>query len=406
MYTFQISLADLRNLAHWCSDEVPAPLRELYACGDIFQLPWPSIRFIDPREGGIDDLNDFLHQHAPPMQFPRQVRSPVCLGPRMIPFAYHNDSYYCLDCDPVLEEGGVLHQVVNVSLHTGKVKIVEKTLLVFLEKGLKKCCKDIERNRHAEGNAMLQEKANPDAAMEKMVETYQNLLAAGGISPQAVAVFEEFLGKMGGGLPAAQEAHTATAPLELTRQAEALLAQNPRQHPVQKVCARLVELYMKHAEADDPVREGGKLIERINGTSCALSDEAIHSYETGLGVTFPADLRALLLAHGLIAHGGERPNSLGLASDLIENCRQLNRIFTEDFEEEDWALWPGTRTPVMGRHLIPIGWDEPILCYDLNPGEGGVVGQLVSVDIEDSTCKVEYPGLLALLEQSIREIEH
>jgi cell wall assembly regulator SMI1 len=194
--------------------------------------------------------------------------------------------------------------------------------------------------------------------------------------------------------------------VELKNQAQKLLDQNPATHPVQDACARLLNLYIKYAESPDPSNRRENLISRIARTHGRLTEDDISHFEIKLGVAFPEDLRALLLAHEFIAHGGQRPNAVGVAPDIVANCNQLNELFKDgQNSEEDWSLWPGTRVPVMGTHLIPIGWGEPMLCYDLKPGPGGVVGQLVSVDIEDSTCKVEYPSLLAFLEESIREIE-
>lgn len=158
---------------------------------------------------------------------------------------------------------------------------------------------------------------------------------------------------------------------------------------------------MESIPPDDPILQ----MERIRETSAGLSEEAILRYERSLGVVFPEDLHALLVAQEFIAHGGKYAGSLGISWNLVEDCRQMNEAMTEFIDEEAWALWPGTCVPVMGKNLIPIGWEAPRLCYDLNPGEGGIVGQLVSVDVECATCKVEYPSLLALLEQSIREIE-
>jgi cell wall assembly regulator SMI1 len=451
MYTFKTVLSELELLTGWCGQAIPEPLCELYSYGEVYAYPWSGgIDFIDPRTNCFKNHDELLHKHAPPMQLPPQVRGPVHYGPKMVPFAYYADSYYCLDCDPVLEEGGVLHQVVNVSYRTGKVKVVEKNLLAFLEKGLKKRKKEIEEDRKAdaERNANLNSsggnsKEKPDAdemppAMAGFAEKFMKMIgdgmnalqskAAAGEAPSTVeeagAMFDI------AGFKEANRAHReeylATLPKPesvsqdveaLRQQAQALIAQNPKIHPVQKACARLLELYVEHAECPAPYlyyeeqytegiesEEGPKLIERIKGTSEGLSDEAIHAYENALGVTFPEDLRALLQAHEFIAHGGRYHDSLGISRYVAEECQDLNEVFAEYKTEEDWALWPGTRVPVMGKNLIPIGWEEPKLCYDLNPGPGGVVGQLVSVDNEDSTCKVEYPSLLAMLEDSIREI--
>jgi hypothetical protein len=460
MHTFRISMSELNKLIHWCGEEVPAPLRELYAGGDIFRYPWTSIDFIDPRENAIENHDTLMHRYAPPMQLPKQVRGPVHFGPGMVPFAYHGDSYYCLDCDPVLEEGGILHQVVNVSCHTGKVKVVEKSLLAFLEKGLKQQKKDIQKDQLAQAKAKSEQNESLNAVLDQHIEALRNKILSGLATPAEAAFAEKFFGISVGepgtvrskaepaeapdvgnerapelmpktaleGNPESRDADLAASPQSLPdmqdveekrQQAYALIAQNPKAHPVQKACVRLLELYAEYADCAAPSTHDEDedmadilpddeiiLMERVNGTSAGLSEEAVLRYEKGLGVVFPEDLRALLAAHEFIAHGGRYAGSLGISWNLVEDCRQMNQAIADFIDEEAWALWPGTRAPVMGKNLIPIGWEEPCLCYDLNPGAGGVVGQLVSVDIECTTCKVEYPSLLALLEQSIREIEH
>jgi cell wall assembly regulator SMI1 len=441
MFTYRILPDEFNELADWCGSAVPAPLREFYS-QPIYEHPWEGVSFPDPRHIHLRDLND-MFDTTPPLQVPPQVREPVSCGPKLIPFASVAHSYYCLDCDPVLEAGGVLHQVVRVSFHTGKITVVASNLETLLRQGLE----TLEKQSGEPPQGGTHDELDFGSAVENSLAGFRQKAAAGEISPAFATFAESFMGMITEGMNAIQtrteagmapqsfdeaaalfhpetlkDAHKArmeeylqslprlpprlTDCAELKTQAHILIKQNPHQHPVQKACARLMESYVAHAEMADPSFGENKLIERINDTTEGLGEEAIQEYEEGLGITFPEDLRALLLAHEFIAHGGERASYLGLASDLVENCRQLNELFAEDADEEDrWALWPGTRTPVMGKHLIPIGWDEPMLCYDLNPSSGGVVGQLVSVDIECSTCQVEYPSLLAFLEESIREVE-
>jgi len=447
MYEFSISKSELEKLPLIYGNNVPTPIVELYGVSSIHKYPLGSVEFTNPREliGYIGNHDKLLHTDAPPLQIPPEVKKPVHYGPLKIPFAYRADSYYCLDCDPCLECGGVLYQILNISMRTGKVKIVASDLAEFLEIELKKQKKIIQKEK--EKKARTESEYNANEYIDKTAEQLRKKPDSGDGTPVMGFFVEKFMGMVGNGLSALQEkveigkeprsieeagalfqpestkvvnriylnAYLKTLPQvspritdadELKRRAQAFLAQNPQVHPVQQACARLLELYVMYAERHDPAHESGRLIDRINDVSEGLSEDAICRYEKGIGVTFPEDLRALLLSHEFFPHGGERANSLGIPHDLIESCRQLNQIFTEDIGEEDhWALWPCTRVPVMGKHLIPIGWDEPMLCCDLNPGPGGVVGQLVSVDIEDSTCKVEYPSLLAFLEESIREIE-
>jgi hypothetical protein len=449
MYEFSISESELEKLTLIYGDNVPKPIVELYGISSIHKYPLGTVEFINPRElvDYIGNHDKILHTDAPALQIPPEVKKTVHYGPLKVPFAYHADSYYCLDCDPCLECGGFLYQVLNISMRTGKVKVVASDLAGFLEIELKKQKKIIQKEQKEKGKVESTDNANFDASINTAMDQRRNKSDSADATPAMGSFVEKFMGMVGNGLSALQErvevgrgphsieeagalfqfestkeanrtylnAYLKTLPEvspritdvnELKRRAQVFLAQNPQVHPVQQACARLLKLYVMYAERPDPAHEKGRLIDRINDVSEGLSEDAICCYEKGIGVTFPDDLRAFLLSHEFFPHGGERANSLGIPHDLIENCRQLNQIFNEDLGEEDhWALWPCTRVPVMGTHLIPIGWDEPMLCYDLNPGPGGEVGQLVSVDIEDSTCKVEYPSLLALLEESIREIE-
>lgn len=449
MYEFSISESDLEKLSLLYGDQVPLPIIELYRVSHIHKYPLGTVEFTNPREliNYISNHDELLHSDAPPLQIPPEVNKTVHFGPSKVPFAYHADSYYCLDCDPCLDGGGVLYQVLNISMRTGKVKVVASDLVEFLEKELKKQKKYIQREFDKKATNESQQDSSFNTGIGNFTEKSYERVASGEATPAFDSFTKKFMGIVGNGMNAllqrvdAEEvpcsieeagelfksesirecsrtyldAHLKTPPQvlprisdtnELKRRAQAFLAQNPRQHPAQQACARLLELYVMHAEMPDPAHEAGILIERINDTSEGLSEETICHYEEGIGVRFPEDLRALLLAHEFFAHGGTRANSLGIPHNLVESCQQLNQIFTEDCGEEDhWSLWPGTRVPVMGKHLIPIGWDEPMLCYDLSPGSDGVVGQLVSVDIEDSTCKVEYTSLIALLEESINEIE-
>lgn len=441
MFSYRVPAEDLAALVSLWGAAMPAPLQAFYR-QQIYEHPWEGIAFSDPRHVDLRRLNDQLAS-APPLQVPPQVRQPVCFGPALVPFADWSDLYYCLDGNPAQETGGVLHQVLSVSLHTGRVRVVAGSLAAFLTQGLEKLEEQMEAGSRGEAADDL----DFGSAVENSLADFRQKIAAGEVSPAFGSFAESVMGMLGDGMQAIQaraeagnpprsfEAASALFRPELLRpaleaaraaslqslpqlppritdipqlkaQAEALLARNPRRHPVQEACARLLESYIAHAENADPCCTERPLIERINDTCEGLAEETIQQHEADFGIIFPDDLHALLQAHAFIAHGGEWLDTLGLAPNVAETCQQINEILAEDAaEEEHWALWPGTRFPVLGRHLIPIGWEEPLLCYDLNPGPGGMVGQLVSVDIEEATCKVEYPGLVALLEESIRQIE-
>jgi cell wall assembly regulator SMI1 len=364
------------ELADFYGFPPPEPLYELYSVGVLPSAAWSTISFIEVSQvkSYIGWYNQELAEIKTLVKVPEGVRAPVRFGPEMVPFAAYGESLYCIDCNPDLEHNGNLHQIVSISTHSGKVKIAAPSMVDFLKSGIKKIHKDIKKEE-------TEAAAAPSLAeMEAMLRRPLSSLLP----------------------PPIEFPQVSTA--DAIKAATEILRRNPRQDAIQDACARLIQMYLDRGSQ----KRYGDLAfaERLVDCEPGLSAAAIKRYEKQLGVVFPEDLRSFLRANAAICSEVEQWEAFGVGENDAEVCQDINAVIEDAFSaEEEWRLWPGTRAPVLGKNLILLGGDEPKLCYDLNPGEGGVVGQLVSVDIECATCKVEYPSLLALLEHSIREME-
>ena len=361
------------ELADFYGFPPPEPLYELYSVGVLPSSPWSTISFEDASliKAYIASYNEELAEIKTLVKIPEEVRAPVRFGPDMVPFAAYGESLYCVDCNPDLERNGKLHQIVSVSTHSGKVKIAAASMVDFLKSGIKKIHKDI-KEEEAEAAA-----APSLAEMEAMLRRPVSSLVPPPIECRQV--------------PTTDAIKAATE----------ILHRNPRQDAIQEACARLIQM-----DRGSQKRYRDLFAERLVDCELGLSEAVIKRYEKQLGVVFPDDLRSFLRANAAICSEVEQWPAFGVGENVVEQCGEMNAVIEDAFSSEDeWRLWPGTRAPVLGKNLIPLDWDDVTLCYDLNPGEGGVVGQLVSVDIECATCKVEYSSLLALLQHSIREVE-
>lgn len=364
------------ELADFYGFPPPEPLYELYSVGVLPRSAWSTIHFQDASlvKAYIAHYNEELAEIKTLVKIPEGVRAPVRFGPEMVPFAAYGESLYCVDCNPDLEHNGKLHQIVSVSTHSGKVKIAAASMVDFLKSGIKKIHKDI-KEEEAEAAA-----APSLAEMEAMLRRPVSSLVP----------------------PPIEFPQVSTA--DAIKAATEILRRNPRQDAIQEACAKLIQMYLDRG-SQKRYRDL-TFAERLVDCEPGLSEAVIKRYEKQLGVVFPEDLRSFLRANAAICSEVEQWQPFGVGENVVEQCGEMNAVIKDAFSSDDeWRLWPGTRAPVLGKNLIPLDWDDVTLCYDLNPGEGGAVGQLVSVDIECATCKVEYPSLLALLEHSIRELE-
>jgi len=130
------------------------------------------------------------------------------------------------------------------------------------------------------------------------------------------------------------------------------------------------------------------------------SDIEIDVVERALGFPLPEDLRASFRTHSVVYTPwiGEIAPAFGLLPNIAEVIRDVNELLGP---APVLKLWPGTKTPVFGLGVIPLSSDDPLLGYDLDPGEGGTVGQIVELSLEFGDYKVLAPSLTAFLEQGI-----
>ena len=122
--------------------------------------------------------------------------------------------------------------------------------------------------------------------------------------------------------------------------------------------------------------------------------------EQAAGFALPPELRAHYLIHAWVGGAWDNMTFAELES-LGDRCRNLNEALAIGGE---MPLFPGTRGPHFGADLIPLNEDDPAVGIDLNPGEGGVRGQIVEVDFECGTCKVLARDLAGFLRYGITRL--
>jgi cell wall assembly regulator SMI1 len=140
------------------------------------------------------------------------------------------------------------------------------------------------------------------------------------------------------------------------------------------------------------------------------SEEAIGRAETALGRPLPEDYRAFLRAHDgqrfvpMTADAGSLApmlrdfELLPVASSLSEHEAMMN-----EWDDLDGMISIGPVKPLYKNHLWwPIScifgssWFH---CVDLDPAEGGVAGQIVTVSMKDEVRHVIAPSFEAFLEK-------
>lgn len=346
---------------------LPDELVTLWSTAVFCTEPWSGIRFEQPAAlKDACDLGNGFVQEGPPMKAGVGVREPVRFGPGLVPFATHDDSALCLD---------EARQVVNVSWRKGQARVAAASLQDFLAKGVEKWKREIRKERRQAGTAVDPQGA---AAMAEMLR-------------EPFAYFDNLRQQLQAMIPApAPAAHQRTAE-QRGEDLTGLLARNPRQTPLQQACAELLE-----ACAQDP-----ELQAALEFTQPPLSHADVADLEQSLQVRFPPDLREFLAVHARLGAPWDNISTIGVDKDLPLLCRELRG----SSKGVDWALWPGTRPPRFGPGLLPLAGDgDPVVCYDLQPGDGGSVGQIVAVDFEQAQCKVIAASLLAFLQSGIERL--
>jgi cell wall assembly regulator SMI1 len=376
-----IEVSDARQIKAYAGWPVPEELASLYGTSRFMSEPWSLILFNPPHRiaSACADNNEHLRIHSPPMQVRPGVGSPVVFGEKLIPFAYHDDSLYCLDLNPDVSTGGVPKQVVNVSLRKGIAKVVFPNLEAFLADGLKKMKRELAKEQKQAAASQADEEISFASAQALLASSFAY---AKDLRSQILA---------GTAWPTAAAPPSAWSAAQRRQRADELIATNPKRSDVQLCCARLVDLYAMHGEFDDALRQ----------TLPPMSPAKRTRAERALGFALPGDLRELLDAHQFIAANWDNVEGIGIDEAITKQCKRLNSV---PVPAESWGLWPGTATPVFGRGLLPLNDGEPVICYDLLPGPGGRAGQLVEVDFECCTCKVVAPNLLALLASGLKKL--
>lgn len=384
--SMHIEKYDSETLARVVGFVLPNPLVTLYCTALLVTEPWQKIMLYPP--SGVtfhcDVYNDQARDHSPPMKVEAGINVPVKFGRNLIVFGYYDDSVYCIDSNPNVATGGVMHQVVNVSLRKGLARVAFPSLEAFLENGIKSMKREIKRD-------LAEEKKR--AAENEM--TPERLAEAEAMLRDPMAYWQKTMDTLRAAVNLAS-VQTVAQPLtdaERRELAVKLVTSNPQTTPLQRACAELVECYVRSSDCD------GALEDTLPPMPLARRSKI----EKALSIKLPPDLHELLDAHQRIGIPWDNAVSLGIEDDIVARCKDLKSI---KMPSDGWGLWPGTAVPVFGRGLLPLGGDgDPVICYDLAPGDGGVVGQLVEVSFEECTCKVIAKSLLEFLSQGLEVIK-
>lgn len=134
------------------------------------------------------------------------------------------------------------------------------------------------------------------------------------------------------------------------------------------------------------------------------SAQELAELERALGRALPAELRELFSACAACDEPWS-DDTRGYGGYVVQGLPAVAENMRAALEHrQKFRLFPGTRAPLPGAGLIPIEGGNPCLCYDLNPGAGGAVGQIVDVDLMQGACRVVAPSLRAWLEQGIAKL--
>lgn len=365
---------------------VPVEIQVLFCTSDVYSEPWNYVMFLRPEESRFkcESYQDWLNNHAPPLRVQAGVKARIIFGMQLLPFAYEDDSVYCMDMDPDLTTGGTPNQIVNVSLRKGIAKVVFPDLAAFLADGLKKMKREMKREHAAEARAS----SAPPVTAEQIADV-------GAMLVDPLAYLKKLHSNLPGGAawPGAAPLPGAWNAAQRRQRADELIAANPQRSDVQRVCARLVNFYADHEEFDDALQQTALPMPRAKRTKV----------ERTLGIAMPTDLCELLDAHQFVAAPWDNVAFIGVDEGMAKQCKQLNAI---KVPFHGWALLPGTVAPTFGKGFLPLNADDPVICYDLKPGAGGRVGQIVEVSFESRSCKVVASSLLEFFAQGLDKLKN
>jgi len=115
---------------------LPPELRASYAVHDEVTQPWEDCAFFDGVEQLPATISGYTEwaKHCPAFRCAVGTRPPV-FGPRLVPFAFGNETAFCMDLDP--GEGGKPGQIVGVCFGDATSKVVAGGFVEFLEQGIK-----------------------------------------------------------------------------------------------------------------------------------------------------------------------------------------------------------------------------------------------------------------------------
>lgn len=131
-------------------------------------------------------------------------------------------------------------------------------------------------------------------------------------------------------------------------------------------------------------------------------EREIAQAEAKLGFVFPPELRASYAVHRDVGDpfGSCEFGAWGYTAETIEANNEWLK------SRPPMKVSTGARAPVFGAQLVPFAFgNETSYCIDMNPADGGKVGQVVAVNFEKATCKVVASSFGEFLHQGIKSLE-
>jgi molybdopterin molybdotransferase len=154
----------------------------------------------------------------------------------------------------------------------------------------------------------------------------------------------------------------------------------------------------EHPEAESLFRPDG------------CSSLAIQHIEAEMRRKLPGDYKQFLRAHDGQDHGAPMVETCSLFSlDLLpDEYTSLQKLFGANTPPEASAVGPGIKPVACAAGWIPIGRSargRDYLCIDLEPGAGGVVGQIIQLSIDDDDRSVVAASFADLLSLLLRQMQ-
>ena len=163
---------------------------------------------------------------------------------------------------------------------------------------------------------------------------------------------------------------------------------------------RITRWYAQHTPAGTLVLADG------------ASEAEIAQLEATLGARLPDDLR-----HSLALHNGLLDDGFLLYHGELLSVAKIARVwqmYADMQRDEGWGLGEGYETDALQGPVRPVYWDAqriPLtdnsgngVMLDLNPAEGGQLGQLIEFDHETGPQGVLAPSFAAWLGQMADEL--